>query len=155
MSTKITRELIEELVDNDEGVEKFKEIIEDDLTDNDVKLIMEVIREKRLQELFEKLNIDPEKLEKARKKKITLHPQSVKWPLFSTLYRDKKGKYKVEDLIYEHHDSILREGMIVEISYGKKFAVEDLQNKRFTKEYIRNMSREEMEEYLYEDREEI
>ena len=101
--------------------------------------------------------IEPQKNQantSAKKKVIKLGPKS-EYPLFSTLYRDHDGLYKVETLINEYHDSTLREGMMVGISYGEKFIVEDIQNNRFTKEDILNMGMDEIIEYCDEERDEI
>lgn len=67
----------------------------------------------------------------------------------------KKKYEKVEDLIYKFHDSILKEGMEIGLAYGQKFLVEDIQNKRFSKEDLKNMNEKELKEYYDENREEI
>ena len=138
-----------------EDPEKFKEKMGTEITEKDFELVHEISRDSRLNELFEDLNIDPVQLEIVKKKVIKLSPDSVEYPLFSTLFRDHDGNYKVEDLIYEYHDSILREGMMIGMDYGKKFITEDIQNGRFTKEDILKMTSEEIIEYGDEIREEI
>ena len=152
---KISRERLREMVEDENELEAMEEYIKSGLSEEEIEMLLDVIRESRLNDLFDELEIDKDKLEKAKKRKIKLHPESTEWPLLSTLYRDHKGKYKVEDLINEYHDSILAEGTIVGINYGKKFIVEDIQNKRFSKEDIMNMSKDEIGEYCDENRESI
>ena len=45
--------------------------------------------------------------------------------------------------------------MLIGANYGKKFIVEDIQNERFSKEDIINMTPEEINEYCDEIRDEI
>lgn len=155
MKNRISREKLKEMVNSEDEIENMKKYIESDLSNDEFVMLMEVIRESRLDGLFNDLNIDPDKLEKAKKQIINLDPESSEWPLFSTLYRDHKGEYSFEELAFEYHDSILREGMIIGIDYGKKFIIEDLQNKRFSKEDIQKMGKNEIFEYCDENREEI
>ena len=51
------------------------------------------IKESMLNALFDELEIDKNKLELDKKEKIQLDPKSTEVPLFSTLYRDKKGEF--------------------------------------------------------------
>ena len=149
---KVTREKLKEMMKDESQIETVQNMIHNqELT---FEMFYEVSRELRLDHLFEKLNVNERDLINAKKKVIKLGPKS-EYPLFSTLYRDHNGKYKVETLINEYHDSTLREGMAVGIVYGEKFIVEDIQNKRFTKEDIINMSQEEIFEYCDENREKI
>ena len=149
---KIAREKLKELLNDESQVETVQNMIKN----NEIPFDMfhEVSRELRMEQLFEDLNVDEEDLMNAKKKVIKLGPKS-EYPLFSTLYRDHDGLYKVETLINEYHDSTLREGMMVGISYGEKFIVEDIQNNRFTKEDILNMGMDEIIEYCDEERDEI
>lgn len=149
---KIAREKLKELLNDESQVETVQNMI----NNNEIPFDMfhEVSRELRMEQLFEDLNVDEEDLMNAKKKVIKLGPKS-EYPLFSTLYRDHDGQYKVETLINEYHDSTLREGMMVGISYGEKFIVEDIQNNRFTKEDILNMGMDEIIEYCDEERDEI
>ena len=149
---KIAREKLKELLNDESQVETVQNMIKN----NEIPFDMfhEVSRELRMEQLFEDLNVDEEDLMNAKKKLIKLGPKS-EYPLFSTLYRDHDGQYKVETLINEYHDSTLREGMMVGISYGEKFIVEDIQNNRFTKEDILNMGMDEIIEYCDEERDEI
>jgi hypothetical protein len=149
---KARREKIAKLMENPE---KFKEKMGSEITEKDVGLIHEIARDARLDELFDDLNINKDQLEHVKKQIIKLSPKSVEYPLFSTLFRDHDGNYKVEDLINEYHDSILREGMLFGMDYGKKFLAEDIQSKRFTKEDLMNMTQEEIIEYGDEIRDEI
>ena len=149
---KIAREKLKELLNDESHVETVQNMIKN----NEIPFDMfhEVSRELRMEQLFEDLNVDWKDLMNAKKKVIKLGPKS-EYPLFSTLYRDHDGLYKVETLINEYHDSTLREGMMVGISYGEKFIVEDIQNNRFTKEDILNMGMDEIIEYCDEERDEI
>ena len=149
---KIGREKLKELLNDESQVETVQNMIKN----NEIPFDMfhEVSRELRMEQLFEDLNVDWKDLMNAKKKVIKLGPKS-EYPLFSTLYRDHDGLYKVETLINEYHDSTLREGMMVGISYGEKFIVEDIQNNRFTKEDILNMGMDEIIEYCDEERDEI
>ncbi len=149
---KIAREKLKELLNDESQVETVQNMIKN----NEIPFDMfhEVSRELRMEQLFEDLNVDWKDLMNAKKKVIKLGPKS-EYPLFSTLYRDHDGLYKVETLINEYHDSTLREGMMVGISYGEKFIVEDIQNNRFTKEDILNMGMDEIIEYCDEERDEI
>ena len=149
---KVTREKLKEMMNDESQIETVQNMI--DNQELSFEMFYEVSRELRLDHLFEKLNVNEKDLINAKKKVIKLGPKS-KYPLFSTLYREHNGKYKVETLINEYHDSTLSEGMAVGIVYGEKFIVEDIQNKRFTKEDIINMSQEEIFEYCDENREEI
>lgn len=149
---KIAREKLKELLNDESQVETVQNMIKN----NEIPFEMfhEVSRELRMEQLFEDLNVDWKDLMNAKKKVIKLGPKS-EYPLFSTLYRDHDGQYKVETLINEYHDSTLREGMMVGISYGEKFIVEDIQNNRFTKDDILNMGMDEIIEYCDEERDEI
>ena len=149
---KIAREKLKELLNDESQVETVQNMIKN----NEIPFDMfhEVSRELRMEQLFEDLNVDWKDLMNAKKKVIKLGTKS-EYPLFSTLYRDHDGLYKVETLINEYHDSTLREGMMVGISYGEKFIVEDIQNNRFTKEDILNMGMDEIIEYCDEERDEI
>lgn len=146
------REELKKLMENPE---KFKEKIGTEVGEKDLMLVHEIARDSRLEELIKNLDIDQDQYEQVKKQVIKLHPKSTEYPLLSTLFRNHKGKYKVEDLIYEYHDSILKEGIEVGMDYGKKFLIEDLQSKRFTKKDILNMSKSDIDEYCEEIREEI
>ena len=149
---KIAREKLKELLNDESQVETVQNMIKNNEIPFDI--FHEVSRELRMEQLFEDLNVDWKDLMNAKKKVIKLGPKS-EYPLFSTLYRDHDGLYKVETLINEYHDSTLREGMMVGISYGEKFIVEDIQNNRFTKDDILNMGMDEIIEYCDEERDEI
>lgn len=126
------------------------------LSENDVQHIHDIARESRMNELLiEDLKIDEEELEKAKKKIIKLSPYSRKFKFRSVIYKDLKGFYKVEVLLNLFHDSILKEGINIGMEFGTKFLIEDIQNKRFSKEDIMNMTPEEIDEYCEEVREEI
>lgn len=153
---KKSREEVKKMVNDMNEMENFERYAKSGLSSEEVAMILDVIRESRLEHFFEEeLNIDKDKLEEAKKRTIRLHPESTEWPLLSTLYRDHDGEYKVEDLFNEYHDSILRDGVMVGNDYGEKFLIEDIQNKRFSKEDILNMSEDEIKEYCNEERESI
>ena len=143
---------IKKLMDNPKTTE---EELENEITEDDLDIVHEIARNERLNQLFRELNIDENKLKKAKKQVITLKPKSKKFPLMSTLFRDHNGKYKVEDLINEYHDTILKEGFETGFDYGMKFVAEDIQNGRFTKEDIMNMTDEEIYKYCDENKDEI
>ena len=151
---KISREKLKEMV-NDENQLDNLDLFSGDLSSEDIEMIFDVIKESRIDYLFEMLNVDEEDVKEAKGKIIKLHPRSTEWPLLSTLYKNHKGKYKLETLLNEYHDSTLSEGMMHGFNYGKKFITEDIQNKRFSKEDILNMTEEEIFEYSNEKREEI
>ena len=155
IKNKRIREKILNMFDAEDSHEKIEKYVTEELSEEDVPLILEIIREARLNDLFKDLNIDEDELKKVKRKVIKLSPKSSEFPLISELYRNHKGNYKVEDLMNEYHDSILRDGMIIGMDYGKKFIVEDLQSKRFSKNDIKKMSKNQINEYCDEIREEI
>lgn len=108
------------------------------------------IKESMLNALFDELEIDKNKLELDKKEKIQLDPKSTEVPLFSTLYRDKKGEFTFEELTNMYYDEILREGLEMRIPYGKKLIAEDIQSNKITKEKILKMSDEDLLEYYEE-----
>lgn len=146
------REKIEKLMSNPE---EFKNKMQSEITSKDFEIVYEIARDSRIEGLIENLGIDKKEYEKAKGKIVKLSPSSTEFPLLSTLYRKHNGKYKVEDLINQYHDSVLREGIEVGIEYGKKFLAEDIQNKRFTKKDIMKMSKQEIDKYCDEIRDEI
>ena len=152
---RISRKKLKKMINDKSQLKNFEKIIKEGLGDGDFELLMDVFRESRMDTLFDELNIDKEKMAKAKKKLVKLNPKSSKCPLISTLYKDHKGKYKVETLIKEYHDSTIRDGITFGITYGKKFIVEDIQNNRFSKEDILNMSQEELFDYCDENWERI
>lgn len=154
MGKKLTYNEIDELLNDEENFDELFNTMENS-SEKEIFMILDVIRDKRLKGLFDDLNIDEEKLKEALEKEIELSPKSVEYPLFSTLYRDHDGKYKVKDLINEYHDSIIREGAMIGIQYGKKFIVEDFQNKKITLNQLQKMSSDEITEYISQVREDI
>jgi hypothetical protein len=152
---KRLREKISKMVNSEDEFENFKKYMNNGISSEEFTIIMEVIRESRLNGLFSDLKIDEAKLKKAKRKVIKLSPESSQFPLMSELYQNHNGKYIVEDLMNEYHDSILRDGMIIGMDYGKKFIVEDLQNSRFTRKDIEEMPTEKIHEYCEEIRKEI
>lgn len=148
------REKIKQMMLNKDTSE-FEEFAKKNISKEMFEMMMDVNRELRLDDLFIDLEIDKDELEKAKKTIVKLNLKSAEWPLFSTLYRDHDGKYKVETLMNQYHDSTIRDGIIIGIDYGKKFIVQDLQSKRFSKQDILSMSEDDVSEYCDEDREEI
>ena len=155
MPDKISREKLKEMVNDEDQFEDFKSYLADNHSQSDMATLIEIFRELRMEELFNDLGIDAEKLDKAKRKVIKLGPKSKEWPLMSTLYKDHNGLYKVEDLFNEYHDDTFNEGYHIGFCYGTKFFIEDLKNGRFTKEDILKMSEEEINKYRCEEREEI
>lgn len=155
IKNKRLREKISKLVNSENQHENFKKYISGGVSHEEIEVIMDVIRDARLNRLFNDLKIDKVKLTKAKRQVIKLNPKSDEFPLISEVYRNHKGNYNVEDLINEYHDSILRDGLIIGMDYGRKFIVEDLQAKRFSKKDIEKMSKNEINEYCDEIREEI
>ncbi|MBQ8018252.1 MAG: hypothetical protein IJ258_09145 [Methanobrevibacter sp.] len=135
--------------------EKFQSLMGTEITEKDVPLVHEIARDSRIEDLIERLNIDKDKFEKARKKIIKLSPNSTECHMTSTLFREHNGNYLVEDLLYEYHDSILKEGLAVGEAYGNKFLLEDIQSNRFTKEDLMKMSKRKIDKYCDEVRDEI
>lgn len=155
LKNKMTHKKLKEMVQDKDKTKEMETYIDNGLSNSEFEMLMGVFREIRLDRLFNELDVDENKLEKAKKTTVKLHPNSSEWPLLSRLYRNHDGKYKVETLINQYHDSILREGMLIGMDYGKKFIVEDLQNKRFSKQDVLNMSSKEVHEYCEENRQEI
>lgn len=151
--SKIPYEKLKEMMSDETQTEALEKMILNQ--EIPFEIINEASRELRLNSLFEDLNVDEADLMKAKKKIIKLSPQSAEYPLFSTLYREHDGKYMVETLLNQYHDSTFREGALVGMNYGQKFIVEDIQNNRFTKEDILNMSKEEIIKYCDENRDDV
>ena len=151
--SKIPYEKLKEMMSDETQTEALEKMILNQ--EIPFEMINEASRELRLNSLFEDLNVDEADLMKAKKKIIKLSPQSAEYPLFSTLYREHDGKYMVETLLNQYHDSTFREGALVGMNYGQKFIVEDIQNNRFTKEDILNMSKEEIIKYCDENRDDV
>lgn len=151
--SKIPYEKLKEMMSDETQTEALEKMILNQ--EIPFEMINEASRELRLNSLFEDLNVDEADLMKAKKKIIKLSPQSAEYPLFSILYREHDGKYMVETLLNQYHDSTFREGALVGMNYGQKFIVEDIQNNRFTKEDILNMSKEEIIKYCDENRDDV
>ena len=152
----IDHDRLKEMVNNEDEFENFKQFMEANHTSPDAfKMVMDVIRESRIDHLFEGFGIGEEDLKEIKKKIIKITPKSKELSLKSTLYRKHNGKYKVETLLNQYHDRILKEGYHIGYGYGRKFLVKDIQNGRFTEEDIKNMSREEVMEYGDEVRDDI
>lgn len=147
------REKIKQMMNEDSS--KLEKFLKKNYSMELFEMMMDVNRELRLDSLFDDLKIDKGELKKAKKTIVKLKPKSAEWPLFSTLYRDHNGQYKVETLMNQYHDSVLRDGITIGLDYGKKFIVQDLQSKRFSKQDISSMSKSDIEKYCYENREEI
>lgn len=155
LRNKKTRRKLKKMIEDENRTDEVEEYLKKGLSYEEFEMIMGICRELRLDGLFEDLNIDKDELKKAKKTIVKLHPKSEEWPLMSNLYRNHEGKYKAETLMNQYHDSILRDGIIFGMEYGKKFIVEDLQNNRFSKQDIMRMSDDEIYEYCEENRQEI
>lgn len=138
----------------EEGDVTIKHTIAVEFSKEEYELIFN-LRDEQLNILYDDLNVDKEKLEKINKRIITIRPKSHEYPFNSTLYKNHNGKYKFQTLMYQYHESILKESIAVGMQYGKRFIVEDLQNKRFDKEYIENMGSDEIKRYCSEIKEDI
>lgn len=152
---KMTPEKLKEMIQDKGKRKEMENYIDNGLSYKEFEMLMGVFREIRMARLFNDLNIDENRLKKAKDTTVRLHPNSTEWPLLSALYRNRNGNYKVETLINQYHDSILQEGILIGMDYGKKFIIEDLQNRRFSKQDVMNMSNSEISEYCEENRQEV
>lgn len=135
--------------------EKFISLIGTEITEKDVALVHEIARDARIDDLIESLNIDKNQFQKARKKVIKLSPNSTECHMLSALFRDYDGKYLVEDLLYEYHDSILREGVMLERHTATSFLLKIFRIIVLAKNDIMNMGKKKIDEYCNEVRDEI
>ena len=149
---KIRRDQLKEMFSDEDRIEEAVEYAESHDSQKDIELINDVIRESRIDELFEDLGADENGLKK-RKHIIKLNARQHN--LHSSLFRKHDGKYQVETLLNEYHDSIFKEGENVGYAYGAKFFIKDIQSNRFSREDLLNMSDDEIQEYCEENREEI
>ena len=140
---------------NEKTPEEISDYIENDMTEEELKVFYDINREKHLDELYKSLDIKKEDIKNSKKKVIKFNPKSNKLDLHSQLYKKHKGKYKFNTLMNEYHDKIFSKGLVVGTMYGRKFFAEDLQNNRFKIEDIKTMNSEDIESYLNEDRKEI
>lgn len=154
MNSNITDEQLEEMMNNGDESEIIKFIENGDEVEN-MKRFYEISRNERLKHFLEELTDDEECYYKIKDEEINLRPQLIHDNLISRLYKNHEGNYKIEDLLIEYHDCVFKEGVEIGMKYGKKFMVQDIQNNRFDKESIMNMTEEERIEYLDENREEI
>jgi len=115
-----------------------------------VEEMMNHLKEEYLNTLFENLHIDKSKLDQMKNKKLSVEDMC----LMSTLYRDKKGEFTLEELTDEYYYSILKEGVLFGLDYGKKIIIDDIQSNKLSKEAIINMSVEDVMNY-FDDRKEI
>ena len=157
MKKMMNREKLKRMINDENETENVEKYIKSHCDDPDeFKLVMDIITESRLDYLLENdLKIDKEKSDKIRKKVIKITPKSEEYNLKSELFRQHNGKYKVETLLIQYHDLILKRGYSYGYNYGRKFLVEDIQNGRFTKDDIMNMSQDEIDKYCEEQREKI
>lgn len=155
MRSKITRAKVKEMLKNQEGLNDLYNLYEYGLKKEDLEITVDILRELRLERLYEDLDIDVEKIAKAKKKVVKIRPKSPKCTLISTLYKNHDGNYKIETLLNQFHDSTLQDGFQIGADYGKKFIIDDIQNQRFSKKDIEQMSQEEINEYCGEIRNQI
>lgn len=125
-----------------------------EFSDDEHEIISE-LKTQQLDVLIEDLKISREDFEKLSKKIIRIRRNSGEYPFESDVYGKHNGNYKFETLIYQYLESVIREGMIVGMQFGKKFMIRDLQNHRFSREDVENMSEKEIEEYCDEVVEDI
>lgn len=131
-----------------------KHIQNREFSDEEYEIISN-LADKNLDILYDDLKIDKKQIEKVNKKLVTIKPKSKEYPFKSTLYKNRKGKYKFQTLLYQYHEKVLKDSIFIGMQYGKRIAVEDLQNNRIDGEYIKNMSADEVEKYCNEVREDI
>ena len=108
------------------------------------------LKEEQLNVLVDRLNIDRDLFERISKKIVLIRPNSREYHFESEVYRKHNGKYKVRTLLHQYMESVLKEGMAIGMQFGKKFMFEDLQNHRFSREDVENMTDEEIERYCGE-----
>ena len=150
------REKLKAMLNDESQMENFKDYIDTHNSSDDFKYIMDIIRELRIDTFFEnELKIDKDKLKEIKNKIIKISPNSKEYQLHSRLFCNHNGNYKVETLFNQYHDRLLKEGYKIGFDYGNKFLVQDIQNGRFTKENLINMTHEEILEYCEEQRDEI
>ena len=155
LKNKYTRKQLKEIMKTGKPEEDFMDIITSNLTSKEVKMVIQITRELRVEELIENLNINIENYLKTKNKIIKLKPNSKEYNLISKEFKEHKGLYKVKDLLNEYHDIVLKEGIILGMDYGQKFVIEDIQSGRYTKEDLINMNPTELQEYCQEDRDKI
>ena len=155
LKNKYTRKQLKEIMKTGKPEEDFMDIMTSNLTSKEVKMVIQITRELRVEELIENLNINIENYLKTKNKIIKLKPNSKEYSLISNQFKKHDGLYKLEDLLNEYHDIVLKEGIILGMDYGQKFVIEDIQSGRYTKEDLINMNPTELQEYCQEDRDKI
>ena len=125
-----------------------------EFSDDELEIISE-LKTRQVDVMIEDLKISKEDFKKLSKKIIRIRRNSDEYPFESDVYGKHNGNYKFETLIHQYLESIIREGMIVGMQFGKKFMIRDLQNHRFSREDVENMTKEEIEEYCDEVVEDI
>lgn len=129
----------------------LKHIMDVEFGDEEHRILSE-LKDSQMNLLYGNLNVENERLEKIKNKIITIRPKSTEYPFNSALYKNHNGKYKFETLMHQYSESILRDGLAIGMQYGKSFIIEDLQNERFDREFIENMSPDDIDSYCREIR---
>ena len=127
----------------------------DNMPIEEIEIMAEVYCEMRIEHLLEQLKIPLEDYKKIQNKVINLNSKSKEIQLISYVFREYKGNYTLKQLLINYHDEVLKDGIEIGLKYGKKFIVEDIQQNRFTKETLKNISENEYYEYIYEELDEI
>ena len=152
----IDRDNLKAMLNDEDQLDNLEKFLKDDHSLDTIGLLMDLIRELRLEDLFEEeFDVSVDELNEAKKRIIKLKPGSDEYGLKSIIFRKHNGQYKVETLLNQYHDSILREGYSVGYDYGRKFLIQDIQSGRFSKDDIMKMTHDEILEYCEEVREEI
>lgn len=112
---------------------------------------LEDSREERLGDLYSELKID----RSFEDKEIELGPESGNLELISLLFKNKKGRFTVKELIDEYYRDSLGDGTEVGMAYGTKFIVQDIQNGKITLNKLKKMSDNEITLYLNEHDDEM
>ena len=150
---KFTDDELYELIQN-ENIEENSKILNEYIRLNGKKGFEHYYRinqNLRFEYLFEILNIDFNEYKKVKNKILKLKPDSEEIPLFSPFFKNHKGNYKLETLLRQHHDENLKTGIELGICYGKKFAIEDLQNNKYTIEDFKKMNKDDIWDYINEN----
>ena len=114
----------------------------------------EEVNKIHFEEFFKILEIDLKFAKKRCNKRIYLGPKS-KLTLISRIFKDKKGKYRVTDLVKEHCEAIFEEGMRVGVRNGIKIVMDDVNSGRIKAEEFSRDDLEEMSDYFYNEIKEI
>ena len=110
----------------------------------------EMMVEYHYEELFNVLDIDLKLAKKKCNKRVKLGPKSD-LKLISLIFKEKKGKFRVTDLVKEHCKVLFEEGMRLGIRNGIKIVIDDIQSSRIKEDDFSNMSMNELSDYFYKE----